>query len=341
MTIFEYFYENPPNNRHYLPRKVEITKSNTLLYGAAQSGKTSLAIDYAINSESKFLYLDLSDVRIKNIDSHQLTKFIQNEKIDILIIDNFDNSFQIPTNTKQNILISQNKFLYENYSLLKLYYFDFEEFLNTTQKSTTQSFNLYLKNGAFDNTAQMIAKAWLDQNKLYLFCVLCEMCAKTVSINQIYLNLKKEIKISKDWLYSAIDWFTQHHYIYFLDKINAPKSQKKLFISHQPFVNSLTLGTTFIAIFQNLIVNELIKKGLHPTYYELSSYLIGKKLIKVEPFASEEAIWVKIQKNFGEYKKLGITSIAIVTVSSSFEFMIENVKCEAMPFYEWAVLDEF
>jgi len=341
MTIFEYFYENPPVIRHYLPRKSKITQSNTLLYGPSQSGKTSLAIEYALNSQSKYLYLDLNDLRIKKIDSQQLSKFIQSEKIEILIVDNFNQSFEIPTNTKQNILISQCKIELANYKYLKLYYFDFEEFLNTTQKSTTQSFNLYLKNGAFDNSAQMVAKASLEQKKLNLFCALCALSAKTVSINQIYLNLKKEYKISKDWLYSSVEWLMKHHYIYFLTKTNTPKAQKKLFICHQPFLNALTLNTSFISIFQNLVVNELIKKNFEPTYYELNSYVVGKKLIKVEPFASEEAIWVKIQKSFGEYKKLGINSITIITVSSSFDFQIENTLCEAMPFYEWAVLDEF
>ena len=341
MKYLEFFYENPPHIKNFLPRKMQLDSNNTLLYGASQGGKSYLCIDYLHQQEKNFLYLDLADLRVTNFHTRLLHAFIKENNIEILALDNYNPSFDLPELSIQIILIARQKIVLEGFVYTKLYSFDFEEFLSTTQKTTTQSFNLYLKNGALDRGVQTLIKASFDQNLLQLFCFLCAQCSKPVSVNQVYLQFKKEHKVSKDWLYRTIEWLVANNYIYFISKKNSPKAQKKLFITHQPFLNALTLNTSFIALFQNLVVNELVKKGFCPSYYELTSYLIGSKLIKVEPFVGEEAIWVKIQKNFGEYKKLGIDSITIITVSSSFEFEIENVQCEAMPFYEWAVLDEF
>ncbi|MGM0622384.1 MAG: hypothetical protein ACQESH_00010 [Campylobacterota bacterium] len=341
MKYLEFFYENPPQIKNFLPRKKVLSKHNTLLYGPSQGGKSYLCLDYLHQSDKNFLYLDLGDIRVTNFHIGLLCAFVKENNIEILALDNYNPSFNLPELSIQIILIARQKIMLEGFVYTKLYSFDFEEFLSTTQKTTTQSFNLYLKNGALDRGVQTLIKASLDENIVRLLSFLCTQCSKPLSVNQVYLQFKKEHKVSKDWLYRTIDWLVANNYIYFIAKTKAPKAQKKLFVHHQPFLNALTLNTGFIALFQNLVVNELVKKGFCPSYYELTSYLIGSKLIKVDPFAGEEAIWVKIQKNFGEYKKLGVTSITIITVSSSFEFEIENVKCEAMPFYEWAVLDEF
>jgi hypothetical protein len=342
VDILEFFYENPPTFKDTIARKAIIGSTNTLLYGPPQSGKTYLALDYLKNQEKKFLYLDLDDLRLQRKKIADLEGFIHNEKIEIVAIDNYKMGFILPQNTSQNIVIANAQIDLAGYTPLHLFAFDFEEFLATTSKSAAQSFNLYLKNGGLDTMLQHIVRARLDENSQYLFCYLCSQCAKTLSGNQIYLALKKEVKVSKDWLYKKIEEFNANGFIRFIGKFDAKNAQKKLFIPHQPFVNALTHNTGFIHLFHNLVVTESIKKGYFIEYEPSGGYVIDRnKLILIEPFGVEEAVWVKIQKRFGEYKKNGFHSITCITVSSSFEFTIETLRIEAMPFYEWAVLDEF
>jgi hypothetical protein len=342
VDILEFLYENPPTFKDVVARKSMILATNTHIFGPPLSGKTYLALDYLKNQEKKFLYLDLDDLRLQRKNIADLEGFIHDEKIEIFAIDNYKEGFSLPQNTLQNIVIANAQIDLAGYTPLQLFAFDFEEFLATTSKSAAQSFNLYLKNGALDTMLQQIVRARLDENSRYLFCYLCAQCAKTLSGNQIYLALKKEMKVSKDWLYKRIEEFSANGLIRFIGKFDAPNAQKKLFILHQPFINALTFNTGFIHLFHNLVVTESIKKGFFIEYESSGGYVVNhNKLVLIEPFASEEAVWVKIQKRFSEYKKNGFHSITCITVSSSFEFSIDILRIEAMPFYEWAVLDEF
>ncbi len=340
MDILEHFYENPPRIKGFVPRKCSLGSENTLLYGPKGCGKSYLLIDHLLQSEANFLYLDLEDLRVDHIETIPLQTFLKEENITLLAIENYDFSFALPDFSGQCILTSRQRFSLPGFTPQRILHFDFEEYLATTQKSPTQSFNTYLKRGTGGYNYQLVARASFDSNTLQLFCHLCSLAGRAVSVNQIYLAMKQHCRISKDWLYKTMERLQEEHYIFFIPKKDAPKAQKKLFIYNHGFINALSLHTSFIGIFQNLIVNEMIKKSLQPFYGELNKYTVGNTLYSIEPFASEEASWVRVQKFFSQYKKQGIEAVRIITVSSHFSFTVGGLRCEALPFYEWAIVED-
>ncbi|MGM0532949.1 MAG: hypothetical protein ACQERK_00470 [Campylobacterota bacterium] len=338
MQILEHFYENPPKPEHFFPRKATIAHAGTCLQGPPLSGKTSIMIDFLQTCGKNYLYLNMHDLRLQNKALDHLPRFVTQEGIQLLAVDNYEGDFTLPD--IDCVLSCQRPVQLAGFDVIEVHPFDFEEFLATSQGSQTQAFNAYLKAGSKDEIGyQRLAKAFLG-DRINVFMHLCNLCAKPISINQVYLQLKQYTKISKDWLYKSISHLEAEGFIYFLSKHGAPRAAKKVFITNQEFVNVLGMGVGFINIFQNLVVNELIKKGLTPLYLEQSSYLIGDTLLKVEPFASEEASWVRMQKHVGSYSKAGIKRTIIITISSDFAFEVGSLPCEAMPFYEWALLDE-
>jgi len=63
-------------------------------------------------------------------------------------------------------------------------------------------------------------------------------------------------------------------------------------------------------------------------------------LIIPAPFESEEVFWKKAYTKFSNYKKNDVTTVYIITVTNAYEFKIGNIEFEALPFYEWIVIND-
>ena len=105
------------------------------------------------------------------------------------------------------------------------------------------------------------------------------------------------------------------------------------------FAKYLTLGQPFILQFDTMIALALMKHQIDVQTLGIHGYVTKEdELIIPAPFESEESLWVKSQSKFSIYKKYGIKKVAIVTVANSYEFRIEKLRFEAIPFNEWSVI---
>jgi hypothetical protein len=107
------------------------------------------------------------------------------------------------------------------------------------------------------------------------------------------------------------------------------------------FAKYLTMGQPFITQFDSMIALALIKHGISIQTLGIHGYVTTQnELIVPAPFESEESLWVKSQNKFSLYKKYGIQKVTIVTVANSFEYHIEKLHFEALPFDEWSVIND-
>jgi hypothetical protein len=105
------------------------------------------------------------------------------------------------------------------------------------------------------------------------------------------------------------------------------------------FAKYLTIGQPFIMQFDTMIALALIKHCINVQTLGIHGYVTREnELIIPAPFESEESLWVKSQNKFSLYKKYGIERVTIVTVANTYEYNIEKLHFEALPFDEWSVL---
>ena len=159
------------------------------------------------------------------------------------------------------------------------------------------------------------------------------------SVNKIYTALKPRIKISKDAVYGTIAKLEQENFIRFLSKTGEPARAKKLYFSHFNIREILTSKKDFPKKFANVLFCELL--GLNtPIFYtkELDFYLPALKMgVLVIPFSDADIIFLKFRKILSVLKKLGITSLKVVSMANSGRLEIEGIRCDVIPFHEFAL----
>jgi hypothetical protein len=107
------------------------------------------------------------------------------------------------------------------------------------------------------------------------------------------------------------------------------------------FAKYLTIGQPFIMQFDTMIALALIKHHIDVQTLGIHGYITKEnELIIPAPFESEESLWVKSQSKFSIYKKYGIKKVTIVTVANAYEYDIEKLHFEALPFDEWSVIND-
>ena len=150
MKSLETCYEINFSKINFIERKVKITNPKTIISGASKTGKTYLIYDFLSNFKSnEYLYIDFSDLRNDLIEiAKNLEEFIKKNEIIVLILENFEFQFSIPS--CENIIIStSNNQNIEGFEHINLYALDFEEYLlhDNKHQNITQSFNSFLKFG--------------------------------------------------------------------------------------------------------------------------------------------------------------------------------------------------
>ncbi len=356
MQLLEYFYERNNHITTYHQRKSSISNDKKIfLFGSPASGKTSMVLDYLMNFDSEIvLYIDFKDPKFNFIDitEEELERFIKTNKIEILVLDHYNHSyFKILPKIKQLIIISTyyhnygDKFIEINLPLL-----DYEEFFSFQKRGTEkQIFNLFLRQGTLPQLAtQTIPKEQLFLNFIRshftpseqkLLNVLAHFNGATVTTYQIYTYAKERYKVSKDLIYRQINQFKQQGIITFISDSEQPKQKKLLFFDFA-LAKYLTLSQSFLRQFETMIALSLHKHKIPFSSFGLTGYLIDKKeLILPAPFEGEESFWKKAHNKFSLYKKKGIKRVFIITVGIQYTFTIEEIKFEALPFYEWVVIN--
>lgn len=354
MTSLEFCHEQEFSKINFIERKVRITHPKTIIYGPPKSGKSYLIYDYLSNFDAKeYLYIDLKDFRNEKkeiIDN--LEEYTFRNKIKAIVLENFEFDFKIPF--CDSIIISTNKpYNLSGYKNIYLTPLDFEEFLLHENKNhnITQSFNYFFKYGNLPQTIKVSEQHALvslqelliniskDSNSLEILKILLLNIDEKKSLNQLFLNLKTKIKISKDRFYEECKTLDEKKIIFFIPKYNQEKSSKKIYCYNQALFSAITHDKKLKSELTNIIFLELINKQEEVFYLDyIDFYLPSQKKAFVSiPFFNSSFMQNQLKKIKKTIHDLDIKELTIITISNSEEFVFDKMKISVIPFYEWAL----
>lgn len=355
MDFLEHSYSIDLSKFNLLPRMQEVGTKNISIFGPPKSGKTSLVLFFLQKQKpNSFLYIDLEDLRaddsLKNIQ-----QFIDNNKIEIVAIDNFEPTFILP-NAKQIITISQKNPSLEQFESIFCQPLGFEEFLIFDKKhqNITASFNYFLKFGnlpqtVFENENSKIKHLQdniklmtKDKNETIFLQKIFSSCAQAKSVYQLYVALKKEIKISKDRFYAFFDELLARNIIMQVSKMNQPKINAKIMLHNHAYLDAVTTKKNFNNSFENMIFLELYRLTKEIFYVDGANFYLPEyaTLILCSPFFNQMSLGKNTSKLLESIEIYDIQKVKIITVASSQKFFIGNIEATVEPFYEWALEDE-
>jgi len=356
MNLLQHYQNQHPNNEFYLPRKKQLgeyTKIN--IYGVRGAGKTALVLDYLLEYNlQKILYIDCEDPNLyfSSLDYLDLQNFICTNSINTLVLDHYLPTLltQIPK-VEKIIILTRKKLTYQEFTFIELFPLDYEEFLVFERGvSQSTSFNHFLKLGTLPMMARsiknssMVLKLFLQSKFSYqeqlLLILLAHHQTKHLTIHQLYIYAKEKFKVSKDWLYKTIAEFKEEGIVYFIDDVYQ-KGGKKMILFDFAFAKYLSITQPFITQFDTMVALALLKHHIGFKTLGIHGYLNeNHELLIPAPFESEESIWKRSHSKFALYKKYNVEKVIIITVANQYEYHIENILFEALPFYEWSILNE-
>ena len=285
-----------------------------------------------------------------------------NEQISSLFLDNFSSadfgisslrSFAEGLNLKRFIISTRDRELvlpgFERLELLPL---SFEEFIafDKRHNEINSMISAFLTQGGGAKNPfiapteilefeQRLLTANFSRTEILILKECLSFVHTAFSANKIYTALKPRIKISKDAVYGTIAKLERENFIRFLSKAGEPARAKKLYFSHFNMREILTSKKDFSKKFANVLFCELL--GLNtPIFYtkELDFYLPALKMgVLVIPFSDAGIIFLKFRKILSMLKRLGITSLKVVSMANSGRLEIEGIRCDVVPFHEFAL----
>lgn len=356
MQLLEYYQNQRFATDNYVPRKCQLpAQGNINLFGVRGAGKSSMVFDLLTQEEeNKILYIDFEDPNLifNTITPLSLQHYIDREGTTLLILDHYTPG-TLPSFPNVGRLIVLSRIALEDDTLtpIELFPLDYEEFL-AFESTITQSggFNHFLRSGTLPQLARtqkmhiQVMKTFFqgsfDAPEQKLLIILAQHHTKHLTTHQIYTFAKEKFKVSKDWLYKTMKHFTQEKIVLFIDD-RYQKSGKKMLLFDFAFAKYLTTGQPFILQFDAMIALALIKHHIVVETLGIHGYVTQhNELIIPAPFESEDSMWVKSQSKFSLYKKYGIKKVMIVTVANTYEYDIEKIHFEALPFDEWSIVND-
>ena len=354
MDLLEFYYENPPVNEHYIERKLKLPEVSYInLFGARGCGKSAFILEYIKQSSNKVLYIDLEDPKllIQTYDTLPINDFIKEYEIEELILDHYTDELdlEIP-NIRKIITVSRLPTSHNKFKSIRLYPLDYEEFLAFEHNINEHTaFNHFIKVGTlpfcalYQKSISLNLKLFFQhqfiENEQSLLLILAKYNTQPLTTHQIYTYTKEYFKISKDSVYQMINKFQQEGIIYFIDN-EIKRSGKKLIVYDFALAKYLSTQHSFATNFDALVAMSLIKHSQNFKTFGIYGYITStKELIIPAPFESEESIWVKSQKLYSLYKKHNIVKVTIVSIANNFEFYIEKIHFEAIPYTEWSIIE--
>lgn len=355
MILIENINSARPKVENFIPRKYEIS-NNTLIniHGARGVGKSAIAIDYIeqhYKDNSLYIDFDAPALFFNSLSIFDLQIFINDNNIRILVLDHWsdEKNIELPK-VNQTLIISRKLIHNDGFAYLHIMPLDYEEFLASEHHiSQTNGFTHFLKSGTIPLMAQsqkthlltikQFANGKFTLQELKLLSILSSHNTEHLSINQIFTFAKEHMKISKDWLYKTIKDYKDEGILYFIDD-DSLKGGRKMVIFDYALSKYLSGVNNFSVQFDALVGLMLLFQKFSISTLGKDGYIIDNNILIVSaPFGSEDAMWAKSHKKFSQYKKKGIKKVVMITVSSQYEYQIENIKFEGLPFYEWSMSD--
>lgn len=356
MQLLEYYQNQTPQIENFVFRKCQLPiNENINLYGVRGSGKTSLVLDLIAQEErEELLYIDLDDAKLilNPLRLEALNEYLKKNKIILLILDHYPlKYFESLPQVETLIILSRSPLHHPKLTSIELFPLDYEEFLAFEHSTSVNTgFNHFLRSGTLPLLAQnpkthnqsmkTFFQSAFNPNEQKILLILAQHHTKHLSTHQIYTFAKENFKVSKDWLYKTIKKFEEEKILLFI-KGRYQKSGKKMLLFDFAFAKYLSLGQPFILQFDTMIALALMKHHINVQTLGIHGYITqNNELIIPAPFESEESLWIKSQSKFSLYKKHKISKITIITMNNHYEYTIEKLHFEALPFNEWSVISE-
>ena len=327
--------------------------------------------------KGEFLYLNFGDLRYEfaNLKSEfeKIFEFTRlNSQISALFFDNLDEIFESEILHLQNLLDSvfanstqsspnlrsiiistrKNSLNLQGFEKIKITPLCFEEFIAFDKRRTDinaiiSAFflqgggvkNAFLSTNEIISSEQNALKSALNKGEIAVLKECCEFIAQPFSANKIYLSLKEQIRISKDSIYGCVAKFEDENFVNFVSKFDDEKAAKRLFLSNFNLKDALSFKKDFSKKFINAIFCEIANLG-EPIFYtkDLDFYLPSRNLgVLAIPFSASEIVFLKFKKLVPELKKLKITRLSVISMANSGSLEIEGIKCEVVPFPQFAL----
>ncbi|MEY3090714.1 MAG: hypothetical protein RL113_1030 [Pseudomonadota bacterium] len=355
MQLLEYFQNQRHPSTQFVPRKCELPPTRDInLYGVRGAGKTTIILDYIEENEAKkTLYIDLDDPNLifNSLPLLSLQRYIDQQGITLLVLDHYHpRYFETFPTVERLIIISRTPLQEDRFEKVELFPLDYEEFLAFETTQANKGFNHFLRTGTLPAVARSL-KPHAEVLKLFfqsafteseqkLLLVLAQHHTKHLTTHQLYTFAKEKFKVSKDWLYKTIKTFEEEKLLFFIED-RYQKSGKKMLLFDFAFAKYLTIGEPFGIQFDTMIALAFLKHRIPFQTLGIHGYVTQQnELVIPAPFESEDSLWVKSQNKFSIYKQYGIQKVTIVTVANSYEYVIEKLHFEAIPFNEWSVIND-
>jgi len=355
MELLSYFHSHTPKNSYFVPRKTYLPEIGDVnLYGPRGCGKSALILDYIKAYAEPALYIDLEDPNLilTALETLSLDTYIKEEKIHTLILDHYEpDMLEDYPQVSRLIVISRVALHEERFISLDMKPLDYEEFLAFEHNSTaTSTFNRFLQVGTLPNVAKpgqdsiLAHKAFFQRqftaNEQSLLLILSQHNGQLLTTHQIYTYAKEHFRISKDFVYITIKRFEEEGIIHFIENAVA-KGAKKMVLYDFAFTKYLTSQQPFISQFDTMLALSLIKHNIPFKSMGIHGYITqNHTLIIPAPFDSEEGFWVKAQNKFNLYHKRNVQKVIVVTVTNTYSFSVGDIDFEALPFYEWTIVND-
>ena len=351
--LLEEFYKTDINLEKFHDRKLFLDEKSYQIIGATQTGKSKLVKYYLLSlKKSTYLYINCNDIRIDvEALNNSLSKFCHTNKIDVLVLDNYNPSIRF-VNVSQLIITSQTDYQFDNLNTMRLFPLDYEEFLAFEHKYDSSALNHFFQLGGL----AIMHKIQADERNLFLqktlkytlsdieFDILI-FCAKVlsqkVSAFTIYERLKQTRKISKDKLYSSFESLLNKNYIHQLAKYNYPKATKKLYLFDITIKSALSIEKNFSKLFENMVFLELLKSSTECYYEDGIDFYIPHKdeIILCKPFADERRLFQKLESIEAFIFTYSIKKVTAVTMNKEGSISHPLSQVEMIPFDIWALGD--
>ncbi|MDF1882478.1 ATP-binding protein [Sulfurimonas sp. SAG-AH-194-C21] len=351
--LLEEYYKTDLNLERFHFRKLFLDDKSYQISGISQSGKTKLVKNYLLGlKKNSYLYIDCNDIRIDvDLLNKELNSFCNRNKIDVLVLDNYIETINF-VNVSQLIITTELVIKVDVLIPLQLYPLDYEEFLAYEDKYDSSALNHFFQLGGFafmhkvsvderNLSVQRLLQYTLDDVEFDILCLCAKFMSQKLSAFTIYERLKSSRKISKDKLYKSYEGLVNKNYIHLLQKFNAPKATKKVYLCDTSLKSALSTEKNFGRLFENMIFLELLKSNTE-CYFddEIDFYLPSSDtIILCKPFVDERRLFKKLESIEAFIFTHSIKKIIAISMNKESTISHPLSSVEIVPFDIWALGD--
>lgn len=351
--LLEEFYKTDLHIDKHHDRKLFIDDKSYQINGITKSGKTQLVKSYLLSHrKNSYLYIDCEDIRIDvDLLNLALGNFCKENRIDILVFDNYKKGFHFP-NVTQLLITSEEKFDFEELDQIDLYPLDYEEFLAYEHKYDSSALNHFFQLGGLavmhkihaderNTYLQRVLQYTLDDVEFDILTVCAKFSSQKISAFMVYERLKLKRKISKDKLYKSFEGLIEKKYIHQLEKFAHQKAIKKIYLCDTSFKSALSTEKNFGRLFENMVYLELIKNKKEVFYADEIDFYIPEddEIILCKPFSDERRLFKKLESIEAFLFTYSIVKITVITMNKEASVSHPLTKVNIIPFDIWALGD--